>query len=180
MIVPSANRKKRSGGNALAEMALVMLPTMALISMFCDLCYATFSWSTIQHAAREGCRYAITFQTNLVAGGQDANIMADVQNNSMALVTATPIPPAPQMIFVDYIDGNPLSPTYLQVVPFANGGNIPGNIVRVSIQGYPVQWLVPLTGTIAQPFLSQTPATISAYSADVLGAFPPGVSSVPR
>jgi len=161
-------------------MALVVLPTIALITIFFDLCFATFRWSTLQHAVREGCRYAITFQTNLVGGGQDANIMMAVQDSAMGMVTASPVPPAPQMIFVNYIDSNPNSPTYLQTIPFANGGNIPKNIVQVSIQNYPLEWLVPLSGSIASPFMSQPTSTISTYSADVLGAYPAGVTSVQR
>src|SRR5580704_16436162 len=79
-------RKHKSGGNAVLEIALVMLPTLAIICAFFDISIALFSWSTIQNAVREGCRYAITFQTN-GGQGQDASVETIVQQNSMGLVT---------------------------------------------------------------------------------------------
>ena len=60
----STSRKRKSCGNALLEWMLVMLPTMALITAFFDISFALFSWATLQNAVREGCRYAITFQTS--------------------------------------------------------------------------------------------------------------------
>src|ERR1700678_2039174 len=59
----SGRRKVLSGGNQFVELAFVMLPFFALITAFFDVSFVLFSWSTIQNAVREGCRYAITFQT---------------------------------------------------------------------------------------------------------------------
>jgi len=165
----SARRKRTSGGNALLEWMLVLLPTFALITAFFDVSFALFSWSTITNAAREGCRYAITFQTN-GAQGQDASIEGVVAANSMGL-----LPASSTLIHVNYF--TIIAPTTPIAAP---GGNVPGNIVQVSVQGYPLQWMVPLSGTLYQPFRPTSPATVSVYSSDVLGGLPAGVSGVAR
>lgn len=172
----SARRRRKSAGNALVEWMFVLLPTFALITAFFDISFALFSWTTIQNAVREGCRYAITFQTN---GGQnqDASIKTIVAQNSMGLVTV-----AGGLIQVNYFGINPATGLYSlsTAVPVASGGNIPNNVVEVSVQGYQLNWMIPLSGTIANPIRSTSPALINVYSADVLGGYPAGVTSVTR
>jgi len=172
----SARRRRASAGNALVEWMFVLLPTFALITAFFDISFALFSWTTIQNAVREGCRYAITFQTN-GGQGQDASIETIVQNNSMGLVTQ-----AGGLIHVNYYGVNPSTGAYSlsTAIPFATGGNTPNNVVEVSVQGYQLNWMIPLSGTIATPLRSTSPASINVYSADVLGAYPVGVNSVAR
>jgi len=172
----SARRKKASAGNALVEWMFVLLPTFALITAFFDISFALFSWTTIQNAVREGCRYAITFQTN-GGQGQDASIETIVQQNAMGLVTQSS-----GLIMVNYYGTNPATGAYSlsTAIPFASGGNIPGNIVEVSVQGYQLNWMIPLSGTLSNPLRSTSPATINVYSDDVLGGFPAGVTSVTR
>ena len=168
-IAASRRRKRQSGGNSFVEWMLVLLPTMAMITAFFDVSFALFSWSTIQNAVREGCRYAITFQTS-GALGQDASIAQSVAANSMGLLPANS-----SLIHVNYFTiQQPTTPVA------APNGNAPGNIVEVSIQGYPLNWMIPLSGTLYQPFRPTSPATINVYSSDVLGGLPAGVNSVTR
>jgi len=74
-------------------------------------------------------------------------------------------------IFVDYY-----APTNLNT-SIATGGNIPGNIVQVSVQN--VSWrgsrrsAAPRRG---QPYSDYT-VVFSAYSSDILGGYPAGVNS---
>jgi len=147
-----------------------MLPTLAIICAFFDISIALFSWSTIQNAVREGCRYAITFQTG--ANGQDSAIELVVQANSMGLASATA---KPQLIFVNYFA--PGAPNTAIAAP---NGNVPGNIVEVSIQGYTLSQLAPISGTLANPYRSTSPASIAVYSSDILGGYPAGVNGVTR
>ena len=185
----SSRRRRRSGGNSLVEWMFVVLPTMALICFFFDLCWALFSWATIQNAAREGCRYAITFQTQS-GQNQDASIAATVEQWSMNLVKATDT----------YVDSQGHTQRLIQVNYFTTaapttsinpgcatagttpcGGNVPGNIVQVSIQGYSLTWLFPFTGRLIDPFFTNsTPPKINAYSYDVMGGYPAGTNSVTR
>lgn len=168
---PSRSRKRRSGGTTILECAFTLIPLFALICGFADLSLMLFRWSTLQNAVREGCRYAITFQTS--GGlGQNASIEQVVQQYAMGIVTTTD---NPQHIFVNYY-----SPTNL-TTPIANGGNVPGNVVQVSVQNVSWSWLAPLSGTLGvNPFYATSPFTLSVYSADILGGYPAGVNSVPE
>jgi Flp pilus assembly protein TadG len=183
----SERRRITSSGSQWVELAFVLLPFFALITAFFDVSFVLFSWSTIQNAVREGCRYAITFQTAPPTGAtwtcnghQDNCIENDVAYYSMGLVTQ-----AGGLINVNY---------YLQTAPTtaiaSPNGNVPGNIVAVSILAYPLQWMVPLSGTggggmkntdaVSSPYRPTSPTTVNVYSYDVLGAYPVGVSGVTR
>ena len=164
-------RPRSQRGNTLVELAFTILPTFALLTAFFDIGFALFSWSTLQNAAREGCRYAITFQTSGTLG-QDASIKLQVANYSMGLLTSSS-----SLINVNYYTQT--APTTAIATP---NGNVPGNLVQVSVQGYPLTWLVPLSGTCcgSSSYRSTSPAAISVYSEDVLGGYPAGVTSVSR
>ena len=173
----SVKRRMRSGGNSWVEMSLVILPFFALITAFFDVSFALFSWSTLQNAVREGCRYAITFQTAPPSGAswtcngrQDNCIQNATAANSMGLATV-----AGGLIRVNYF-----SPTAPNTPIAAPNGNAPGNIVEVSIQGYPLNWMIPLSGTLVNPLRPTSPTTINVYSSDVLGGYPAGTNSVAR
>ena len=160
----SSRRNRRRTGNALLETVFTLLPTFALIFAFID-----FGWATLQEAVRKGCRYAITFQT-ATGLGQNASIESVVQQYGMGLVTPTD---NPQHIFVNYYSVNNLN------TPIASGGNVPGNILQVSVQNISWAWLAPLSGTFgANAYRDQTPITLGVYSSDILGGYPAGVNSV--
>lgn len=182
----SERRRITSSGSQWVELAFVLLPFFALLTGFFDVSFALFSWATLQNAVREGCRYAITFQTAPPTGAtwtcnghQDNCIENDVAFNSMGLVTQ-----AGGLINVNYYAE--ATPTTAIASP---GGNVPGNIVIVSVNAYPLNWLIPLSGTggggfgnytATGPYRDQAPANINVYAADVLGGYPAGVNSVTR
>jgi Flp pilus assembly protein TadG len=167
----SSRRKRKSGGHAMLESAFTLLPTFALIFAMIDFGLMIFRWSTLQNAVREGCRYAITFQTQS-GYGQDASIQNVVETNALGFVKRTD---ATQHIFVNYYTTNALN------TPIATGGNTPGNLVEVSVQNISFGWLAPLSGSLWGGALYSTSAfTIKATSADILGGYPAGVSSVAR
>jgi len=164
----TARRRRSSGGNTMVEWMLTILPSMAIMTFCFDLTYALFGWATVQNAVREGCRYAITFQT-MSGMGQDASIKTTVQNNSMGILQNT------SLVNVNYY-----APTAPNTPIASPGGNVPNNIVEVSVQSYPLSWLFPISGTVANPYRSSSPASINVYSSDVLGGYPAGVNSVTR
>lgn len=169
----SATRRRSSGGNVILESVFTLLPTFALIFALTDFGLMMFRWSTLQNAIREGTRYAVTFQTQ-TGLGQDASIESIVEQYALGFVKTTD---SPQHIFVNYY-----APTAL-TTPIATGGNTPGNLVQVSVQNISYQWLAPLSGSYggAVPFFrSTTPLTLNLFSADILGGYPVGVSSVTR
>jgi Flp pilus assembly protein TadG len=166
----SARRERRSG-SAMLEAAFTILPTFALIFAFVDYGLLIFRWATLQNAVREGCRYAITFQT-ATGQGQDASIEAVVQQFAMGMVKTTD---NPQDIFVKYYSTSNLNSA------IGSGGNVPGNIVEVSVQGISWSWIAPLSGSYGGgvPFFrSTTPIALNIYSSDILGGFPAGLNSV--
>jgi Flp pilus assembly protein TadG len=169
---PLSQRNRRRSGAAMLEFALAILPTLGLILAFVDFGMLLFRWATLQNAVREGCRYAITFQT-VTGEGQDASIEGVVQQYSMGMVSTAD---NPQDIFVKYY-----SPTNL-TTPITSGGNVPGNIVEVSVQGVSWSWIAPLSGSSGAggvPFFrNTTPITLNIYSSDILGGFPAGQNSV--
>jgi TadE-like protein len=68
-------RNRRRSGDAILEGVFTILPTFALIFAFVDFGLVSFRWATLQNAVREGCRYAITFQSSN-GQGQDASVEA--------------------------------------------------------------------------------------------------------
>ena len=165
---------RRQRGNTMLELVFTMLPTFALVMGFLDLGMMFFRWTTLENAVREGCRYAITFQTASGNVGQDASIKQVVKQFDMGLVPDS-------AISVHYY-----APSNLNT-PIASGGNVPGNVVEVSIQNASFNWMLPLSGTYptgytpgSQPFYA-TPGSafsFSVYSADVLGGLPVGCSVI--
>jgi hypothetical protein len=102
--------------------------------------------------------------------GQDASIEAVVQQYAMGLVTPTD---NPQHIFVKYYSMGNLT------TPIASGGNVPGNIVEVSVQNISWAWLAPISGSLgAGAYRQKTPITLGVYSSDILGGYPAGVTTV--
>lgn len=169
---PLSERNRRRSGNALLEGVFTILPTFALIFAFVDFGLLLFRWATLQNAVREGCRYAITYQT-ANGQGQNASIEAVVQQYAMGMVTTTD---NPQDIFVKYY-----APSNMTTPIAGSGGNVPGNIVEVSVQGVSWSWIAPLSGSYGGnvPFYrSSTPIVLNIYSSDILGGYPAGVNSV--
>jgi Flp pilus assembly protein TadG len=160
----SLKRKRRSAGNALLEGALVIIPTFAMIAGFVDFGLMFFRWTTLQNAAREGVRYAVTFQTSGSLGQADS-IRQVVQTNAMGLVRASD---TPQSIIVKY---------YKQATPnveVTTNGNSPGNIVEIHIQSPLYSWILSGPGALR----TQGPMRFNVYAYDILGALPLGVNSV--
>jgi Flp pilus assembly protein TadG len=167
----SPRRRRRSGGNVIMESAFTLIPTFALIFALLDFGMMLFRWSTLQNAVREGVRYAITFRQE-PALGQVASIQTVVQRNALNLVKTTD---SPQHIFVKFY--NPASPS----VAITSSGNVPGNIVEVSVQNVSYSWMAPLSGLYSGGvFHSTSPMTLKVYAFDILGGLPVGVTSVPE
>jgi Flp pilus assembly protein TadG len=164
-------RRARQGGNTLLEMALVITPFFALTLSIVELSLPIFLKSTFVDAAREGCRYGITFQTTYNGtsySSQTAAITAVVEANSMGFLNSSNA----SDISVQYYN----SSTFAQVT--GTGANADGNIVVVSISGYTHNWIAPIQWFYGANTFSVTgnPLTISASSADRLETLPVGAT----
>jgi Flp pilus assembly protein TadG len=165
----SARRKRRSEGNVILECVFTLLPTFALIFAMIDFSLMIFRWTTLQNAVREATRYAVTFQTQ-TGLGQDASVQNIVEQYAMGFVKRTN---TPQTIFVKYYTTSNLNTAIVA------GGNVPGNIVEVSVQSLSFQWLAPLSGSLmGGAFYASSPLTLNVFSSDILGGYPVGVTSV--
>ena len=165
-------RNRRQSGTVILELGLMLLPTFAIIFGFLDIGFAIFTWNTLQNAAREGTRYAITMQSSCGTCSQTATIKTQTEQWALGFVTST----ATSATGVDtpYIQVDFYSPSSLTALAGATA-NEPGNIVEVSIRNYPYKWMFPFSGTMASPFYSAlgTNLKLNVYSADVLGGTGP-------
>jgi Flp pilus assembly protein TadG len=141
----------------MVELALVLLPLLAIIFAIIDFSLAVYLKSTFRHAAREGARYAVTGRT--ASGmGQDASIRGVVQRNAMGFLDGTS---GAAKIYIRYYNPGTLVETQ------SNAG---GNIVEVSIEGYTWNWIAPVMRTTAPPM------TVLARSSDRMENTPGGIS----
>jgi Flp pilus assembly protein TadG len=145
------------------ESAFTMVPLFALLLGIIDISVMTFRWSTLQNAVREGVRYAITFQTQS-GYGQTASIKNVVEQNAFGFVKVSD---SPATITVTYLNPD-----------LTTGTNTSGNVVEVTAQT-PFSWIAPLSGSIkGGAKYASSPLTIKVVSADILGGYPAGVTSV--
>jgi Flp pilus assembly protein TadG len=172
----SKRRRRSSGGNALLESTFTLVPLMALILAFFNFGFAIYKWTTLQNAVREGCRYAITFQT-MSGLGQDASIGAIVKEFGMGMVDPT-LTGSSQQVFINYYSPTNTNRTTGPINP---GGNVPGNLVEVSISlNMASGWIAPLSGKYNDTSGGYQSFILNVYSSDVLGGYPYGVASVSR
>lgn len=104
-------------GQALTESALVLLPLLMLFLGIIDTSLALWVRATMEHAAREGARYAITYGTRQ-GMGHSASIKQTVASNSMGLLQTSDVT-------VTFFDGSN---------PSVTSTNAPGNIVVVTAE----------------------------------------------
>ena len=80
-----SKRSARQKGNTALEAAFILIPLFGLIFAIVDFGLAIFVRSTMQHATREGVRYAITYQLkNGMA--HDDSIKSVVTTNAMGFL----------------------------------------------------------------------------------------------
>ena len=147
----------RRRGSQLVETSLIMLPLLALMFLALDAAWGAFVKATLEHAAREGVRYAVTGQTS--GGlGQVASIEAVVKDRALGLLNGNQA----STLSVQFLDA-----TTLQTAT-ADPVNQGGNLVQVSITNYQLSPLAPL-------LRSSNALTINITAADQLEPSPGGV-----
>jgi len=161
------------------ELGFVFLPTFAMLFAFIDFGMAIFVLTTLQNAVREGCRYAITYQTGFGgATGQDASIKNVVASYSMGFASAAAA--APPQIVVNYYDQFGAGGLTTPVPSTTANSNGNGFVVEVRVQNVQWRYIAPLSGSFIAPLRSNTPLAINVASYDVMGGYPSGVTSVAR
>lgn len=140
----------------MVETALIIIPTFGLFFAIIDFSLAIFVKSTLQHAVREGVRYAVTYQTQ-PGLCQDDSIKNTVVRHSMGFLASET---AREKIFIRYYAPDTLSPT---------PQNTPGNVVEVSVEGFTWGWIAPLWRT-------NSPLGMLVRSSDRMEGLPGGAS----
>ncbi len=159
------NIRHRNGrrGSSFVESAFVFVPLMAMIVAIFDYSLVIMTRSTLQHAVREGLRYAITYQT-MPSMGHDASIREVVKNNSLGFLGSVNGTENPCKICIRYYNPNTLA--------FV-AGNDPGNVIEVAVENYTWNWIAPL-------MRSATPLQIIVRASDRMETLPPGTLTPAR
>jgi Flp pilus assembly protein TadG len=154
-------RQGQSGrrGAELIEACFVFLGFLGLLFLLLNLCWVVFAKASLQHAVREGCRYAVTGQTS-GSLGQLASVRQVVQANAMGFLYAAS---DYSKINITFYRTDTLTPVV------GAGSNIGGNLVIISVDGYTIKPLIPL-------LISSSPLTFSVRAGDKLEASPGGIA----
>jgi hypothetical protein len=138
----------------MVEASLIFVPTFAILFGILDFSIAIFLRSTLQHACREGVRYAVTYQT-ISGSGHDASIQSVVQANAMGFLAGES---GREKIRIRYYTPDTYEETSL---------NAPNNVVEVSIEDFEWGWIAPL-------MRSATPLRMGARATDRMEGLPGG------
>ena len=122
---PHPRLKLRERGAAIVEFALVAIVFFTLLLTIIDFSYLFFANISMQHAVREGARYAVTGQSNLDPKNHDrcAAARARIINQSMGLFSRS----SANVVFSILSKTLPVTQT-----PTAGCG-LPGDIIIVTV-----------------------------------------------
>jgi Flp pilus assembly protein TadG len=135
----------REDGSDLVEFALVMIPLFLFVFAIMCVSWFIFAKASLQHAVREGCRYAVTGQA-----------ISDIQDRVLQNAVGVPGMTAKKVQVQYFAQSDTTKP--LPDGPTANAG---GNLVTVSVSGITVSPLGPAG-------LGFSALTISAAASDVM------------
>ncbi len=136
---------------------------MALLLLTIDVAWSIFARATLQHAVREGVRFAITGQILPQSSCISDSVQQVVSKNSFGFIPASKA--------ANYVTVSYLSPTDLSPVTGATGP-AGGNVIQVSVNGIAVHSFGPL-------WRSVTPIPLGASASDVMESSPNGVTPCP-
>jgi Flp pilus assembly protein TadG len=158
--------RSRQRGQAAVEAGLVIVPLILMLLAIIDVSVAIFIINTLEYAARQGVRYAITGQTSSGLQ-QNGSIRKVVRDNSMGFLTFAPDSKITITYYSLVTDPNSANVNTWQKVTGA-GSNSNGNLVKVSVAGYSWAWMVPYIWGFSA-------LNINAASTDISGACVNGV-----
>ena len=153
-------RRRRTSGAELVEFTLNFLPFMIMVVVLLDTGWALFSQATLQQSVRMAVRTGVTLTSTQVTGNLTDTVKAIVQQHSVGLLSGST---GLSYIKVHYFDQD--DPT--QDVSNTSSGNRGGNIMQVSVQGYPS---VPLAARFFswKDKVDKSPMSMTVYAADVI------------
>jgi hypothetical protein len=151
----SGRRKMGRKGVEVVEFGLALVPLLAFSGLLIDIGWGVFARSTLQHAVREGVRFAVTSRT-LPGKGHIDSIKTVVQTNAMGILNGSP-----DKIKVRFYSPDDLTETT------SEGANEGGNLVEVAVEDFAWAPLIPVGR-------SKGATRLSARSLDRMEPSPPG------
>lgn len=152
--------RKSEDGAQVIEFGLVILPLLAFSFLIVDVCWIIFAQAALQHAVREGVRFAVTGQVSSGFKHQDDAIKSVVQANAFGFLSGSA---GVGKIAIQYYDPSTLK--QLSGVG-SNGG---GNLLEITVSGVQVTPLAPI-------LRNSSALTLSATSSDVMESSPGGIA----
>ncbi|MBV9767527.1 MAG: pilus assembly protein [Acidobacteriaceae bacterium] len=146
-------------GSAIIEFGIVLLPLLGFLFLTLDVAWGIFAKATLQEAAREGVRFAVTCGSTT---GLDAATRQVVQKYSFGFITSAN---KNSDISIQYYSPSNLSSPVTGQLNATAGGNI----VQVSISGISVK-------SFGSIFRSKTPLSPTAIATDVMESSPGGIA----
>jgi Flp pilus assembly protein TadG len=161
LAVPRRSSRRRRGtqGAQLLEFTLNFLPFMVMIIVLVDTAWAIFAQSTLQQAVRMAVRNGVTYTTAQVTTNLTDQVKSDVQAHAVGLLNGAT---GKGYIKVHYFDQD----TQADVSGTASG-NRGGNIMQVSVQGYPLVPLMPRFFSWKDT-VDNSPMKMTVYAADMI------------
>jgi Flp pilus assembly protein TadG len=140
------NRLHNNNGQAIVEFALAALIFFSLLFAIIDLCIMFYVNLTMQHAVREGTRYAITGQSNLGTDRRSA-LIARIRNSSNGLYDKNVNVPHDPIISV--LPPSKVTFTNYSGMPVSGDPGIPNDIIVIRLT---YKW--PLLTPILRPIFT--------------------------
>ena len=175
-----ARRAKRCKGSELLEFSLMALPLLAMMTVLVDTAWAVFAESTLQRAVRIGVRSGVTLTAAQMATGAclTDTVKGIVQSNAFGLLNGGGL----AKIKINYYQPpQPNSTGPATDVSTQPNADAPGNIMKVSVQGFSLNPLMPRIYGGNIPVDNSSLVIVSVSSADIIepSRNPPCVGTAP-
>jgi hypothetical protein len=179
-------RRRRQGGNAALEGALILLPMFAIILGIAEFSLSMFIMGLLQEDARTTARYISTFNMTYNSATYSTQTSLAQQmmiDGSLGFINANNVGTYLQVNF--YFPDDLTTPATSAQLPHTwtdSAGqvqtvqwvNAPGNVAEVRIVNFPWNWMAPLPG-----FMPGRSVTFGAEAVDILLGLPVGQNSPP-
>lgn len=154
-----SRRRRGTHGAQLIEFTLNFLPFMVMLIVLVDTAWAIFAQATLQQAVRMGVRQGITLTTAQVSTNLTDTVKAYVQAHAVGLLNGNT---GKAYIKVNYFDQDTQAD-----VSTSSTGNRSGNLMQVSVVGFPLVPLMPRFFSWKSA-VDATPMSMTVHAADMI------------
>ena len=176
-----ARRRRRTRGSELLEFTLVVVPLLAMVTVLADTAWAIYAESTLQRAVRIGVRTGVTLTAGQMAGGAclTDTVKSVVQTNAFGLLNGATGLAKVKVNY--YLPPLPNSGSAATDVSTQSNGDAPGNIMKVSVEGFSLAPLMPRIFGGKTNAVDNSPLVITVNSADIIepNRNPPCIGTAP-